>query len=54
MKLDCSRIKKTFGWRPRWNIRQALEKTVEWSKAYLDGKDVSAVMDQQIRQYGNN
>lgn len=51
LKLDCSRLKKVFGWRPRWNIRTALEKTVEWSKAYLDGQDVCGVMDRQIEEY---
>lgn len=54
LKLDCSKIKHVFGWRPRWNIRQAVEKTIEWSKAYLDGQDIQdmrAVMDAQIMSF---
>lgn len=51
LKLDCSKIKSTFGWRPRWHIAEAVEKTVEWSRVYLDGGDVSAVMDKQINEY---
>ena len=48
LKLDCSKLKHVLGWRPRWNIREALELTVEWSKAYLEGEEILAVMDRQI------
>ena len=51
LKLDCSKIKHTFGWQPRWHIRQAIEKTVEWSKAYLNGEDMRRVMDAQIKEF---
>lgn len=53
LKLDCSKIKSVFGWKPCWNIRQAVEKTIEWSKVYLAGGDILPVMDQQIREYGS-
>lgn len=32
LKLDCSKIKHTFGWTPRYGVKEAVEKTVEWSK----------------------
>lgn len=51
LKLDCSKIKSTFGWRPRWHIAEAIEKTVEWSKTYLTGGNVGAIMDKQIEEY---
>ncbi|MGL5433930.1 MAG: CDP-glucose 4,6-dehydratase [Lachnospiraceae bacterium] len=51
LKLDCSKIKRVFGWQPRWHIEEALTKTVEWSKAYLAGEDMLAVMDRQINLY---
>ncbi len=51
LKLDCSKLKKTFGWAPRMHIDDAIEKTVEWSKAYLAGEDVTKVMDNQIKEY---
>ena len=51
LKLDCSKLKHVLGWRPRWNIREALELTVEWSKAYLEGEGILAVMDRQIGSY---
>ncbi len=51
LKLDCSLLKSTFGWKPRWHIAEAIEKTVEFSKAWLAGQDVSQVMDSQIREF---
>ena len=51
LKLDCSKIKSVFGWKPHWHIADAIEKTVEWSKVYLAGEDVSAMMERQIKQY---
>lgn len=51
LKLDCSKIKTKFGWKPRWTIGQAMEEIVEWTKAWLDEKDVVKVMDRQIEEY---
>lgn len=30
LRLDCSRLKKMFGWRPVWNADVMMEKTAEW------------------------
>ena len=35
LKLDCSKLKSVFGWRPRWNVETTMEKIVEWSLVYL-------------------
>lgn len=51
LKLDCSKIKQTFSWQPRWHIETALEKTVEWIKAYREGRSVTEIMDRQISEY---
>jgi CDP-glucose 4,6-dehydratase len=51
LKLDCSRLKSTFGWKPRWTVEMAVEKTVEWTKAYLDCGNVSGCMERQIREF---
>lgn len=53
LKLDCSKIKSTFGWKPRWNVEITMEKIVEWSMAYLNGDDVGRIMDKQIEEYNN-
>ena len=51
LKLDCSKIKTTFGWKPRWHMQEAIQKTVEWSKVWMGGGDVPAVMRKQIREF---
>ena len=53
LKLDCSKLKTTFGWKPRWNFDTAIEKSVEWSKVYAAGGDVVACMDKEIEEFFN-
>ncbi len=51
LKLDCSKIKKTFHWKPTWNIETAIQKTVEWAKIYMNHQDISTCMDHQISEF---
>lgn len=51
LKLDCSRLKRVFGWKPVWNLEQALNRIVEWSVCYLQGNDIRACMDRQIEEF---
>ncbi len=54
LKLDCSRIKKVFNWHPLWHIDQAVDKTVEWSKALLNkypSGEIIQLTNQQIEEY---
>ena len=51
LKLDCSKIKKTFGWSPRWNVKETMEKIVEWTVAYYENADISECMEKQIREF---
>lgn len=51
LKLDCSKLKKTFDWHPIWNMSRAIEKTVEWTKSYVNKEEVNLCMEQQIQEY---
>ena len=51
LKLDCSKLKQTFNWKPRWNLETAIEKTVEWSKCYIEGGNIRECMDKQIAEF---
>lgn len=51
LKLDCSKLKSTFGWKPHWNLDKAIEKTVEWTKCWMEGNDVRSCMDCQIKEF---
>lgn len=51
LKLDCSKMKKTFGWKPHWNVEKTMEKIIEWSKIYIEGGNVSKCMEEQIMEF---
>lgn len=51
LKLDCSKIKTTFEWEPRWNLETAIEKVVEWSRVWATNGDLRACMDGQIKEF---
>lgn len=51
LKLDCSKIKKVFDWKPKWGVEEAVVKTVEWARAYYEGNNVARCMDAQIREF---
>lgn len=54
LRLDCSKIRSVLGWRPRWDAARAVQETVAWTKAWLDGQDVSAFMERQIAEFFNS
>lgn len=51
LKLDCSFVRRKIGWQPRWDIKKAVQKTVEWTKAYRDKRDLVACMESQVREF---
>lgn len=51
LKLDCSKLKNTFGWQPSWDLDTAVCKVVEWSKAWNAGENVRGVMESQIKEF---
>lgn len=51
LKLDCTLLKKTFGWQPRWNIEEAIRKTCEFSKVWLQRGNIPAEMDKEIEEF---
>ena len=51
LRLDSSKIKKVLGWKPKWNVNTAIEKTVEWTKAWKENNNMSDIMNSQIKEY---
>lgn len=51
LKLDCSKIKSAFGWKPRWHIAECMEMTCRFSKVWLGGGDIPAEMDAEIEMF---
>lgn len=51
LKLDCSKLKATFGWKPHWNLDTAIEMAVEWSKCWASGGNIRVCMDNEIVEF---
>lgn len=53
LKLDSTKIKRTLDWKPKWGIKDAVEKTIEWTKNYANDEDAIEYTDKQINEFFN-
>lgn len=51
LKLDCSKIKSIFGWKPRWHMEECMEMTCRFSKVWLADGDIVAEMNKEINEF---
>ncbi len=51
LSLDASKARRHLGWQPRWTLEQALKRTFDWHKAWLNGSDMRAFTCSQILDY---
>ena len=51
LKLDCSKVKSVFNWKPRWHIDECMRYTTQFYKAWLAGKNISAEMDREMKEF---
>ena len=51
LKLDCSKARSQLGWKPKWRLETAIDKTLEWMKAYLEGKSMDHTCLKQLEEY---
>lgn len=49
LKLDCSKLKAVFGWKPRWHMEECMEMTCRFGKVWLAGGDIPKEMDEEIQ-----
>ena len=54
LKLDCSKIKSVFGWKPRWHMAECMEMVCTFSKVWIDGGNIPAEMDKEIAVFLEN
>jgi CDP-glucose 4,6-dehydratase len=54
LKLDCSKAKAVLGWKPCWNIKEAVEKTVEFAKIQSDNERLTCIEKQISEYFGNH
>lgn len=51
LKLDCSKLKAVFGWKPTWHIADAIYETCAWTRVWQSGGDIPAEMDREIAAF---
>lgn len=51
LKLDCTKLKATFDWKPRWSVEDAMQKIVQWTLAYREGDSMQETTREQIAEY---
>ncbi len=51
LQLDCTKIKKRFGWQPKWHIEDAVAKTCEFTKVYRIAGNIELEMESEIEKY---
>ncbi len=51
LKLDCTKLKTTFGWRPVWHMATTMEKICDWTRVWRAGGSIPAEMDGEIAAF---
>jgi CDP-glucose 4,6-dehydratase len=51
LALDSTKAREQLGWAPRWDLAEALRRTVEWYRALRDGADVRRTTLEQIEAF---
>lgn len=51
LKLDCSKIKSAFDWKPHWGIDYSLQKSIELYLKCYEKKGVETCIREQIEEY---
>jgi CDP-glucose 4,6-dehydratase len=51
LALDSSQAERELGWRPAWDLDQALTRLVEWHRAHMRGQEMRAVSLAQIERF---
>lgn len=54
LKLDCSKLKATFGWKPRWHMNECMNKVCQFSKIWIAGGSIPDEMDNEIKEFLSN
>ena len=50
LKLNNDKARQVLGWQPCWNVREAVQRTVDWTRAWQSG-NARKEMDRQVQDY---
>lgn len=51
LKLDCSKLKSVFGWKPVWNIEKSMDEVCRFTREMLSEGDIPKEMDREIGEF---
>ena len=51
LRLDSSLARDELGWGPRWDIKTAMNRTVEWHREWVDGRPMLETCRRQIDEF---
>lgn len=54
LSLNIHKAKKELNWRPRLNLKQTINLTIDWYKSYFDNKDMVSFTKDQIKLFLKN
>lgn len=51
LSLDSSQARSLLGWAPRWDVQEAVQRTLDWHQAWKGGADMASFTRLQITDY---
>lgn len=51
LKLNCSKLKSVFDWRPVWNIDKSVEMICRFSKKHMNNENIPQEMNNEIDEF---
>ena len=51
LKLDSSKAHNKLKWHPNWQLKTAIQKTLEWHEAWRRSEDMRSFTFSQIKNY---
>ena len=53
LSIDASKARTVLGWKPRLDLMQTLDWTVDWYRAWRDGTDMRKFSESQLNRYSS-
>lgn len=51
LEVDSAKARSALKWEPKWRLKDTLDRTVDWYKAFYEGQDMQGLTLKQIDEY---
>jgi CDP-glucose 4,6-dehydratase len=51
LRLDISKAIGELSWQPRMNVNDAVQRTIQWYKAFYDGSNATDLIEEDLKYY---